>query len=115
MLRSGNDAAITLAISVSKTIENFVDLMNKKADELNLKNTIFSEAMILLTSLLLKLQLFNNNKNMNNNIFFIKPPILIYVLFFVNKTKNISIYHPYLSLNYMLSIIFFIYSVQKNL
>lgn len=42
MLRSGNDAAVTLAISVSKTIENFVDLMNKKADELNLKNTYFS-------------------------------------------------------------------------
>ena len=42
MLRSGNDAAITLAISVSKTIEDFVDLMNEKAYELNLKNTIFS-------------------------------------------------------------------------
>ena len=42
MLRSGNDAAITLALSVSNSVEEFVLLMNKKADELNLKNTYFS-------------------------------------------------------------------------
>lgn len=42
MLRSGNDAAITLALSVSNSVEEFVSLMNKKADELNLKNTYFS-------------------------------------------------------------------------
>ena len=42
MLRSGNDAAITLAMSVSNSVEEFVLLMNKKADELNLKNTYFS-------------------------------------------------------------------------
>ena len=42
MLRSGNDAAITLAISVSGSIDKFVCLMNDKATELNLKNTYFS-------------------------------------------------------------------------
>ena len=39
MLRSGNDAAITLAMSISNSVEEFVLLMNKKAEELNLKNT----------------------------------------------------------------------------
>jgi D-alanyl-D-alanine carboxypeptidase len=42
MLRSGNDAAITLAMSISNSVEDFVLLMNKKAEELNLKNTYFS-------------------------------------------------------------------------
>lgn len=42
MLRSGNDAAITLAMSISNSVEEFVLLMNKKAEELNLKNTYFS-------------------------------------------------------------------------
>ena len=42
MLRSGNDAAITLAMSISNSVEEFVLLMNKKAEELNLKNTFFS-------------------------------------------------------------------------
>ena len=42
MLRSGNDAAITLAMSISNSVEEFVLLMNKKAEKLNLKNTYFS-------------------------------------------------------------------------
>lgn len=42
MLRSGNDAAITLAISVSKSVDSFVNLMNKKADELGLNGTYFN-------------------------------------------------------------------------
>ena len=41
MLRSGNDAAIALAEYVGGNIENFVDMMNKKAYELNLQNTHF--------------------------------------------------------------------------
>ena len=41
MLRSGNDAAIEIAINVSDSIENFVNLKNKKAKELNMNNTIF--------------------------------------------------------------------------
>lgn len=39
MLRSGNDASYVLEKNVSK---NFVNLMNKKAKKLNLKNTIFN-------------------------------------------------------------------------
>lgn len=42
LLRSGNDAAITLAISVSGSVDKFVDLMNEKAEDLNLTNTYFS-------------------------------------------------------------------------
>ncbi len=41
MLRSGNDAAVALAEYVGGSIEGFADLMNKKAEELNLKNTHF--------------------------------------------------------------------------
>ena len=44
ILRSGNDAALALAIETSKTEENFVKLMNKKAKELNMKNTIFENS-----------------------------------------------------------------------
>ena len=42
LLRSGNDAAITLALSVSNTISGFVRLMNEKANILNMNNTIFN-------------------------------------------------------------------------
>lgn len=41
MLRSGNDAAVALAEYASGSIENFAELMNKKALELNLPNTNF--------------------------------------------------------------------------
>ena len=41
LLCSGNDAAIQIAVSVSGTVENFANLMNNKAKELNLKNTHF--------------------------------------------------------------------------
>ena len=42
MLRSGNDAAITLAVNVSGSEKNFVNLMNRKALEIGMKNTNFS-------------------------------------------------------------------------
>lgn len=42
LLRSGNDASEALAIAVSGTEEKFVELMNKKAEELGMKNTIFA-------------------------------------------------------------------------
>lgn len=42
MLRSGNDAAVTIAKHISKTEEKFIKLMNKKAQELGMKNTTFS-------------------------------------------------------------------------
>ena len=41
MLSSGNDAANTVAISIGKSVGGFVELMNKKAQDLGLKNTHF--------------------------------------------------------------------------
>ena len=41
MLRSGNDSAVALAFHTAGSIDNFVSLMNKKVDELGLKNTKF--------------------------------------------------------------------------
>ena len=41
MLSSGNDAANTVAISVGGSIDGFVDLMNKKTEDLGLKSTHF--------------------------------------------------------------------------
>lgn len=41
MLRSGNDAAIALAIHTSGNVEEFAKLMNNKAKEIGLKNTNF--------------------------------------------------------------------------
>lgn len=37
----GNDCAIQIAVSVSGSVENFANLMNKKSNELGLKNTHF--------------------------------------------------------------------------
>ena len=44
MLRSGNDAAMMIASYVSGSEEAFVNLMNQKAKELGMKNTIFYNA-----------------------------------------------------------------------
>ena len=41
MLRSGNDAAVALAIHVGGSIEGFADMMNKKALEMGLTNSHF--------------------------------------------------------------------------
>lgn len=41
MLRSGNDAAIEIAYHISGNLEGFVELMNQKADELGMSDTIF--------------------------------------------------------------------------
>lgn len=41
LLASGNDAANTTAISVAGSIENFAELMNKKAKEFGMTNTHF--------------------------------------------------------------------------
>ncbi|MBR2705018.1 MAG: D-alanyl-D-alanine carboxypeptidase [Clostridia bacterium] len=41
MLRSGNDSAVALAEYVAGSVENFAELMNNKAKELNLKSTHF--------------------------------------------------------------------------
>ena len=42
MLRSGNDAALAIAQFVGGNIENFVSMMNKKANEIGMKNTTFN-------------------------------------------------------------------------
>ncbi len=44
MLRSGNDAAITLAVHVSQTEEEFVKRMNEKAKEIGMNHTTFSNS-----------------------------------------------------------------------
>lgn len=44
MLRSGNDAAMMIASYVSGNEEDFAKLMNRKAKELGMKNTIFYNA-----------------------------------------------------------------------
>lgn len=41
MLRSGNDAAVALAIHVGGSVEGFAEMMNKKAEELNLTSSHF--------------------------------------------------------------------------
>ncbi len=41
LLCSGNDTAIQIAVSIGGTVENFANLMNKKAEELGLKDTHF--------------------------------------------------------------------------
>ncbi|MCH5171290.1 MAG: D-alanyl-D-alanine carboxypeptidase [Erysipelotrichales bacterium] len=42
LLRSGNDAAVTIAKNVGGSIEDFVSMMNNKAQEIGMKNTVFS-------------------------------------------------------------------------
>lgn len=41
LLRSGNDCAVAIAEYIGGSIENFAEIMNKKAKELNLKSTNF--------------------------------------------------------------------------
>ena len=42
MLRSGNDAALAIANYVGGSVDNFVELMNKKAVEIGMKNSKFN-------------------------------------------------------------------------
>ncbi len=44
MLRSGNDAAIAIATYISGSEEKFVSMMNNKAQEIGMKNTIFNNS-----------------------------------------------------------------------
>lgn len=44
LLRSGNDAAVVIATYIGKTEEKFVDMMNQKAKEIGMKNTVFHNA-----------------------------------------------------------------------
>lgn len=42
LLRSGNDCALSIAVNICNSVDDFVLLMNNKAKELNMLNTIFS-------------------------------------------------------------------------
>ena len=42
MLRSGNDAALAIANYVSGSVDSFVEMMNKKAEELGMKDSLFN-------------------------------------------------------------------------
>ena len=42
LLRSGNDASVVIAKAIAGSEEKFVNLMNKKAQEIGMKNTIFN-------------------------------------------------------------------------
>lgn len=42
MLRSGNDAALCIAVNVAGSVDKFVEMMNAKAKELNMEHTVFS-------------------------------------------------------------------------
>ena len=42
MLRSGNDAALSIADYVGGSVANFVDMMNEKANKIGMKNTTFN-------------------------------------------------------------------------
>lgn len=44
LLRSGNDAAIVIATHIGGTEEKFVEMMNKKAKEIGMKNTIYKNS-----------------------------------------------------------------------
>lgn len=44
MLRSGNDAAIVIANAIAGSMQDFTNLMNEKAKELNMQNTKFLNA-----------------------------------------------------------------------
>lgn len=44
LLRSGNDAAIVIATHIGGTEEKFVEMMNKKAQEIGMKNTIYKNS-----------------------------------------------------------------------
>lgn len=41
MLRSGNDASVTIAVNTAKTEENFIKMMNDLAKKLNMTNTTY--------------------------------------------------------------------------
>ena len=44
LLRSGNDAAVVIANNISKNEDDFVKLMNKKAKDIGMNNTIFKNS-----------------------------------------------------------------------
>ena len=72
ILRSGNDASMTIAKNISSSIPNFVKLMNEKSQYLHLKNTKFNNPT----------GLDDNEKNYST----VKDLSLIYSYGYKNKT-----------------------------
>ena len=99
MLQSGADAAQALANHISGSNEEFVKLMNKEAEELDLRNTVFADSyggsdqnistardIGLLLDEALKLPEFNK-------IFKTNYYVLSNGLTATNYTRNLAIYH----------------------
>lgn len=103
MLRSGNDAALAIANYVGGSVEDFVELMNKKAKELKMNNTTFNNPsgldqekgnystaydMALLTSYAMSLDEYK--KITGTKKYFLKTNKNTYN--WINKNKLLSIY-----------------------
>ena len=103
MLRSGNDAALAIARYVGGSVEEFVRMMNNKAKELKMTNTVFNNPsgldqdkgnystaydMALLTSYALKLDEYK--KITGTKKYTLKTNKNTYV--WINKNKLLSIY-----------------------
>lgn len=101
MLRSGNDAALSIAKTVSESTEEFVKLMNKKAIELGMKNTIFNNPsgldtpksnystaydMALLTSYAMENELYQ--KIVSTKKYTLKTNMNTYIWYNKNKLLN---------------------------
>ena len=103
MLRSGNDAALAIAHYVGGSVDNFVELMNKKAKELKMMNTTFNNPsgldqdkgnystaydMALLTSYAMKLDEYK--KITSTKKYSLKTNMNTYV--WINKNKLLFLY-----------------------
>ena len=103
MLQSGNDAALVIAKYVSGSVEDFVTLMNKKAYELGMENTLFQNPhglddnggnistaydMALLTSYAMKNKEFREIFKTKKHV--VKTERMTYVWY--NKNKLLTLY-----------------------
>ena len=103
MLRSGNDAAITIAKYVGNNEENFKNLMNQKAKEIGMKNTEFNNPsgldddkgnystaydMALLTSYAMKNEIYK--RIVSTKKYTVKTNLNTYIWY--NKNKLLNMY-----------------------
>ncbi len=103
MLRSGNDAALTIAKYVSGNVEKFITLMNEKAKEIGMKNTTFNNPsgldnetgnystvydMAILTSYAMQNDIYKRVTSTKKHI--VKTNMNVYEWF--NKNKLLNLY-----------------------
>lgn len=103
MLRSGNDAALAIANSVSGSVDEFVNEMNKKAKEIGMRNTVFNNPsgldnekgnystaydMAILTSYAMSNDVFKKITGTKKHI--VKTNMNVYE--WINKNKLLSLY-----------------------